>query len=289
MVDLRAKKAGREMTKTVGLIVNPVAGMGGSVGLKGTDGEMYERALGLGAVPVTPKSTKALLSHIRNRDRMRWFVAPGKMGEAYVKDFDMPYVVIGAVGRQTCAEDTQRIAGEMLDLRAELLIFVGGDGTARDIRDAIGLKIPVVAVPSGVKVFSSVFAVSARAAAEMVDAFIEGTDVREEEALDIDEDAFREGRLASRLYGYLLVPNARRLLQAGKEASSTSGSSVETKREIAAYIAGEDGDARSMLKGIVRLNMNEMPHPPSQSVIKAAQRGLSHLIGNLFGMEVQYL
>jgi len=227
------------MRKTVGLIVNPVAGMGGSVGLKGTDGEMYERALKLGAMPVTPRSTKDLLSRIGNKDRMRLLVAPGKMGEAYVKGSDIPYVVIGTVGGKTSVEDTKRIAGEMLDRRVELLVFVGGDGTARDIHDAIGQKIPVVAVPSGVKVFSSVFAVSARAAAEMVDAFIEGADVREEEALDIDEDAFREGRLASRLYGYLLVPNVRGLLQAGKEASSTSGSSVDTKKEIAAYIAGE--------------------------------------------------
>ena len=224
------------MENTVGLIVNPVAGMGGSVGLKGTDGGMYRKALELGARPVTPERTRDLLLNIRNKDRIQMFVGPGKMGEEHVKTLDIPYTVIGSLSKETSAEDTKRISDEMINKGAELLIFVGGDGTARDVYDSIGLKIPVVAVPSGVKVFSAVFSVSARAAAEMVDAFIESTDVAEEEVLDIDEDAYREGRLASRLYGYLLVPNVRKLLQGGKEASSSAVSSIENQRESAAYI-----------------------------------------------------
>jgi len=227
------------MKIAIGLIVNPVAGMGGSVGLKGTDGEMYKRALELGAKPVTPARTEDVLSHIKNTDKIALIVPPGKMGEEYIKESNIPFTVIGTVGEETSAEDTKRIAGEMVDKRIELLIFVGGDGTARDIYDAIDSKIPVVAVPAGVKIFSSVFAVSARAAAEMVDAFVEGTDVTEEEVLDIDENAFREDRLASRLYGYLVVPNVRRFLQPGKAASNVSASSVEIKKEIAAYIVEE--------------------------------------------------
>lgn len=227
------------MKNIVGLIVNPVAGMGGSVGLKGTDGETYKKALELGAQPVTPRRTKDCLSRIESKDDITLFVAPGRMGEKYVEAFNMPFMVIGAVGEETSAEDTKRIAAEMVNRGVELLIFVGGDGTARDIYDAIDSKVPVVAVPSGVKIFSSVFAVSARAAAEMVDAFVEGTDVTEEEVLDIDEEAFREDRLASRLYGYLLVPNVRRFLQSGKAASNVSVSSVESKKEIAAYIVEE--------------------------------------------------
>jgi len=227
------------MKSVIGLIVNPVAGMGGSVGLKGTDGEMWHRALELGARPVTPKRTNDVLSHIKHRGEFTLFVAPGKMGEKYVKAFDIPFTVIGTVGEETSAEDTKRIAQEMADNGVELLIFVGGDGTARDVYDAIGSKVPVVAVPAGVKVFSSVFAVSARAAAEMVDTFVEGTDVTEEQVLDIDEDAFREDRLASRLYGYLLVPDVRRFLQPGKAASNVGVSSVESKKDIAAHIVEE--------------------------------------------------
>ncbi len=227
------------MKKTVGLIVNPVAGMGGSVGLKGTDGETYKKALALGAEPVTPKRTKDCLSHIESKDDIALFVAPGKMGEEYVEAFNMPFTVIGAVGKETLAEDTKRIAAEMVNRGVELLIFVGGDGTARDVYDAIGSKAPVVGVPSGVKVFSAAFALSARAAAEMVDAFLEGADVTEEEVLDIDEDAFRDDRLASKLYGYLLVPEVRRFLQPGKAASNVSQSSKESKEEIAAFIIEE--------------------------------------------------
>jgi len=191
------------MKKKIALLVNPVAGMGGSVGLKGTDGEIYQTALQLGAKPVTPVRAMEFLSHIRSKDSIEFFVAPGKMGEEYLKDIDIPITVVGSIGQETSAQDTKQIAADMLAKGVDLLIIVGGDGTARDVYDAIGLKIPVVAVPAGVKVFSSVFAFSTRAAAEMVDAFVAGTDVTEEEVLDIDEAAFREGRLDSRLYGYL--------------------------------------------------------------------------------------
>jgi predicted polyphosphate/ATP-dependent NAD kinase len=204
--------------------------------LKGTDGEMYRKAVEMGAEPVTPTRTRDLLTHIKHRDDVSLLVAPGEMGEQHIKGFNVPFVVVGEIGPETSADDTKRIAGEMLDRGIELLIFVGGDGTARDVYDAFGSRVPVVGVPSGVKVFSSAFALSARAAAQMVDAFIEGTEVTEEEVLDIDEDAFRGDRLASKLYGYLLVPEVRRLLQPGKAASNISKTSVQSKQEIAAYV-----------------------------------------------------
>jgi predicted polyphosphate/ATP-dependent NAD kinase len=223
------------MKKTIALIVNPVAGMGGSVGLKGTDGGMYNRALELGAQPVAPARTNDLLRHIESKDSITLLVAPGRMGKEYAEDYDIPFTVIGTAGRQTSAQDTKRIAARMVHSGAELLIFVGGDGTARDVHDAIDARIPVVAVPSGVKVFSSVFAVNARAAAKMVDAFVEGVEAIEEDVLDIDEDAFRDDRLASRLYGSLLVPSVPVSLQGGKTASSVGKSAQENKKEIARY------------------------------------------------------
>lgn len=226
--------------KAIGLIVNPVAGMGGSVGLKGTDGkEMYQKAKELGAEPVTPGKTEELLSYFKHEEEIDLFVAPGVMGEQYVEPLGVSFGVIGEIGEETSAEDTKRIARKMAVNGVELLVFVGGDGTARDIYDAIGSAMPVVAVPAGVKIFSSAFAVSARAAAQMVDAFVEGSDLTEEEVLDIDEEAFREDRLASRLYGYLLVPEVRRFLQPGKAASDVAPSSRASKKEIAEYIVEE--------------------------------------------------
>jgi predicted polyphosphate/ATP-dependent NAD kinase len=237
---------GREaMGKLLGLIVNPVAGMGGSVGLKGTDGAMYQKALAMGAEPVTPARTNDLLAHIQHKDDVSLLVAPGEMGKRHVKGFVVPCEVVGKIDQETSAEDTKRIAREMVDRGIELLILVGGDGTARDVCDAIGSSVPVVAVPAGVKVFSAAFAVSARAAAEMVDAFLEGTEVVEEEVLDIDEEAFRGDRLASRLYGYLLVPEVQQFLQPGKAASNVERTAVQGKQEIAAYVV-EGMDAETL-------------------------------------------
>jgi len=225
--------------KTIGLIVKPIAGMGGSVGLKGTDGGMVEQALALGATPVAPQRAREVLAQMQRQADIAWLVAPGGMGADVVEDFGLVYLVVGAVGEQTTGEDTRRIARLMLDAGAELLVFAGGDGTARDVYDALSAlppyqRIPVVAIPAGVKVYSAAFALSPHAAAELVDAFVEGTGVVEEEVLDIDEDAFRENRLDAQLYGYLPVPAVERFLQPGKVASSASVSVGENKRDIAA-------------------------------------------------------
>jgi predicted polyphosphate/ATP-dependent NAD kinase len=228
------------MKKKLGLIVNPVAGMGGSVGLKGTDGELYREALKLGAQPVTPARTRDVVAHLAHADQIELYTAPGRMGADHIDGstavFATTSVVGGELAGETTAEDTRGIAREMMALGVELLIFVGGDGTARDIYDAVGLNLPVVAVPSGVKVFSAVFSYSARAAAELIDAFIEGAETTEEEVLDIDEAAFRQNKLASKLYGSLRVPAVKRFLQGGKEASGSGVSVRESKQQIAAYV-----------------------------------------------------
>jgi len=226
----------------IGLIVNPIAGMGGSVGLKGTDGDAVMQARLLGATPVAPDRTEAFLAHFRPRADALWLVAPGPMGEAYAASLTGQMTVIGertpqgaAAGpASTTASDTRRLARLMVESGADLIVFVGGDGTARDLLDAVGVSVPVVGVPAGVKVYSSAFALSPRAAAEMVNAFDAGTDVTEAEVLDIDEDAFRENRLEARHYGYLLVPSIQSLRQPGKEGARMTLDSLEGKRDIAA-------------------------------------------------------
>lgn len=225
--------------KKVGLIVNPVAGMGGSVGLKGTDGQMRHKAVELGATPVTPERARQFLTRIRNSDRIELLVAPGRMGEQYVSGSPE---VVGEAGEITTADDTRRIAREMVSRGVEVLVFVGGDGTARDIQDAVGLQVPVIAVPAGVKMFSAVFAVNPGAASRLVDSFLEGAGYDEQEVLDIDEEAFRQNRLASRLYGYLLTPRASWVLQRGKECSpSDAAAAVGVPKTLLGVDAVADG------------------------------------------------
>jgi predicted polyphosphate/ATP-dependent NAD kinase len=162
----------------IGLIVNPIAGMGGKVGLKGTDGEMYKRALELGAKPVTSIRIEEVLGLVK-RDDLYFFAAPGKMGEDHLKNFDFKFETIGKVNKETDSKDTKRIIRTMIEKEIKILIFVGGDGTARDVLDVVGMDVPVIAIPSGVKMFSSAFVYSTHAAAEMINGF--GEDFIEKE------------------------------------------------------------------------------------------------------------
>jgi len=242
---------------TIGLIVNPIAGMGGSVGLKGTDGDAAARARELGADPVAPGRARAFLAELGPCEDTRWLVAPGPMGGDLAKGLPGASVV-GTLASDavTAASDTRRIARAMADAGADLLVFVGGDGTARDILDGVGVDVPVIGVPAGVKVYSSAFALSPRAAAEMVTAFGEVSDLTEGarpdltegEVLDIDEDAFREDRLEARHYGYVLVPAVQALRQPGKTASQLGPDTLEAKRDMAAsFVERMDPEALILL------------------------------------------
>lgn len=218
--------------------------MGGSVGLKGTDGEMYGEALAMGAEPVSPGRTQEFLRNIAS-DQFLLLAAPGAMGAEHAEAAGFSCETIGSVAGTATADDTKKIATQMRAAGVDILAFAGGDGTARDVADAIGVQVPVIAIPAGVKVYSSVFAYSPHAAAELLDAFIAGAEVAEEEVLDIDEAAYREGRVESRHYGFLLVPVVDRLVQAGKESSGMSGSVADAKREIARVIV-EQMDAGTL-------------------------------------------
>lgn len=222
--------------KIIGLIVNPIAGMGGSVGLKGTDDGIYKKAIKLGAQPVTPQRIKTFFSYIGKKKDVMFYVAPMEMGEDYIKEFSLEYEVIGSIEGETSPKDTKRIAKKMLDKGIELLIFCGGDGTARDIYDAVQLNIPVIGIPSGVKMFSSIFALNPQAAYNLFEGFLEGAELQECEVLDIDEEAFRNDRLDSKLYGYLKVPKRKTLIQGGKKSSGNKKSEAQNKKEIAEFV-----------------------------------------------------
>ena len=227
----------------LGLIINPIAGMGGRVGLKGTDGEAYYIALKKGAKPVTPGRALEFLNSLDLED-FELYVAPKVMGEDVAKKSKHRNKIAKVVGElyseRTTAEDTKRIAKQMVDEKIGLLVFVGGDGTARDVADAIDMKIPVLGIPSGVKMFSAVFAVNPKAAAEIVKAFANGeTRIVEEEVLDIDEEAYRKNVLKARLYGYLKVPIVAGLVQSSKQPSTDIADEEDNKRAIAERIVEE--------------------------------------------------
>ncbi|MEM3673262.1 MAG: ATP-NAD kinase family protein [Candidatus Bathyarchaeia archaeon] len=225
--------------KNVGFIVNPIAGMGGAVGLKGTDGkEILEKALCLGAKSIAPARAESFLSELKPvRGRIRLIVGAGSMGEDEAKDCGFSCTVLGERKKETSAEDTIEIAEKIKEIGASLLVFCGGDGTARDIFKAINISLPVLGVPTGVKMHSAVFATDPKAAAKIVTAFLfEGLPLKEAEVMDVDEEAFRMGRVSAELYGYMLVPYEPSLIQSAKMASPVTESELRNQAAIAIYI-----------------------------------------------------
>ena len=215
--------------KTLGLIVNPVAGMGGRVGLKGSDGEAVRReALELGALPVSPERTRRALKGLSAAaDRLRIITWPKEMGADECFAAGLAAEVTGSItpGRTT-AKDTVRAARKIVGLGVDLLVFTGGDGTARNIYDALSAySVPILGIPGGVKIHSAVYAASPEKATRLIIDFLFSpgkTTVRPAEVMDIDEEAFRHNRVSARLYGYLPVPHERGLNQAAKAGSSPS-------------------------------------------------------------------
>jgi predicted polyphosphate/ATP-dependent NAD kinase len=239
----------------VGLIVNPLAGIGGRVGLKGSDGTaIVERALALGAVPAAGARAAETLSHLRDlASVLDLGTYPAEMGAEIARETGFEPAVLGSLdgtgsGGRTTGEDTRRAALDLREWGAELIVFAGGDGTARDLTTSVAATVPVIGIPAGVKIHSGVFAVSPRHAADVIGEFLAGrARLEEREVLDIDEDLFRAGIVAPRLYGYLTVPCVRDLVQRAKSASRSDPS---TARGVAFGVLGEmerDRDAYFIL------------------------------------------
>ncbi|NLL47204.1 MAG: ATP-NAD kinase family protein [Firmicutes bacterium] len=220
----------------LGLIINPIAGMGGRVGLKGTDGaETLQKALSLGAVPeANSKARRALHELLPLRPQLEVYTYPGAMGEDLAKELGFQTTVLGEIGAQTTPEDTLAAAKEMLDADVDLLCFAGGDGTARNIAQVIQTAIPVLGIPAGVKIHSGVFASHPQAAGQLMLKFFSGAELElvDGEVMDIDEEAFRGGVVTARLYGLMKIPLDPELIQMTK-----SGGNQAPEREILLGIA----------------------------------------------------
>ena len=230
----------------VGFVMNPVAGMGGRVGLKGTDGKVAE-AVARGAEPRAPDRARRAVERLSAvAPEATVSTAADPMGERLVGDAGFyPVRVVHPFGdeagnsqdggppgpTETTAEHTARavrafVSGGGAD-PVDLVLFVGGDGTATDVAaalEAVGSEVPMLGVPAGVKVYSSVFAVSPEDAAEVAAAF---SRTERREVMDIDEDAYREGEVHPELRGVARVPVADDLQSSKQTASGTVASLAE--------------------------------------------------------------
>ena len=245
--------------KKIGLIINPVAGMGGSVGLKGTD-HVVEEALRRGAVPGSEKRAEtALRELLPYKDELLICTGAGHMGGELAQrmgfrtevfsagtdtgaadapadtadtvisadlktpaDIDIP--AASAFCFATAGSDTIALGKRLLNEQADLLLFAGGDGTARDIYQAVGTELVCVGIPAGVKIHSPVYAKNPGAAGKLAAMWMSGRIKRyeEKEVLDIDEDAYRSGHINTALYGYLKIPAERALTQNRKAPTPLS-------------------------------------------------------------------
>jgi predicted polyphosphate/ATP-dependent NAD kinase len=247
-----------ERRPRLGLIINPLAGVGGKVGLKGSDGiEIVRRALERGAEREAPRRAALALARLaRLRGRIEVVACPGEMGADEARTCGLePIVLEGVVGARwgepgatlpdgsplTTADDTVAAARAMLDMGVDLLLFAGGDGTARDVCRAVGTGLACLGVPAGVKIHSAVYATTPASAGELAARFLHdrpaAAGLREAEVMDIDEDAFRSGRVSARLYGYLSVPFERALVQSAK-AGGCAGDAADLAAIAADVVNG---------------------------------------------------
>jgi predicted polyphosphate/ATP-dependent NAD kinase len=202
--------------KRIGFIVNPVAGMGGSVGLKGTDNSVAE-ARRRGAQPHAPDRAKITLGILRENTDLAFVTCSGAMGADIAKGAGITgYRVLYHYTGESSSADTKNAVRTFLENGIDLVLFCGGDGTARDVLDVTGSDVPILGIPAGVKMYSAVFAVDPASAADLVLAF-DRHHLRDAEVLDVDENAYRAGTLKTRLYGIARTPVLAGKIQVAKQ------------------------------------------------------------------------
>jgi predicted polyphosphate/ATP-dependent NAD kinase len=248
----------------LGLIVNPVAGIGGPLALKGSDGQMLvEEVQRSGALLRSSLRAVVALDVLRPlADRIRVYCYAGAMGEDAAKQAGLTVNTIGqAQALCSVAGDTVAAARALRQQSVDLILFAGGDGTARDIYDALGDDFPVLGIPAGVKMHSGVYAISPQAAGEIVLRLIKGqlVDIAPAEVRDIDEQIVREGRVQARFYGELRVPRQGQFLQqvksSGREVEALvlqdiAADFIESMEDDCLYLMGPGTTPRSIMDAL---------------------------------------
>jgi predicted polyphosphate/ATP-dependent NAD kinase len=229
----------------IGFLVNPVAGMGGKVGLKGTD-HISKNAAALGAKPIAPSRARDFFGRLKASElnsQIKLITCRGIMGENETRYAGLRAQILPVPTRkETTARDTKLAIKLMTKSKVDLIVFVGGDGTARDILEAMSGSdhVPVLGVPSGVKMYSGVFAASPRDAADVLGDFLEGSaEIVDLEVMDVDEEAFRNDRLSVRFYGLLEGPFTPMRFLGSKQLTPETENEHESQMAIARFIVEE--------------------------------------------------
>ena len=220
--------------KRIGFIINPVAGMGGAVGLKGTDGNV-EEARRRGAVPHAMERARITLTWLAREKELHFITCSGPMGadilrETGFKEFEIMYSFSG----ESSARDTKAAAHRFRAAGVDLILFCGGDGTARDVFEVTGRDIPLLGIPAGVKMYSAVFAIDPVITAELVLAS-DNKNLRDSEILDVDEEAYRAGILKTRIFGIARTPASAGKVQVAKQVYEEPNEE-RAKQEIARFM-----------------------------------------------------
>jgi predicted polyphosphate/ATP-dependent NAD kinase len=246
----------------LGLLVNPIAGMGGRAGLHGTDGPALAEARALGAEPVSALRARRTVARLLRAlapagedvtSAVTVLAPAGAMGGSLLDELGWPYEPLPGSGpghdatvpstptpadAPTAAADTRHFVRAMVQQGVSLLLFAGGDGTARDVAAALeetgGGPVPVavVGIPAGVKMHSSVFALTPEAAADIAAAYLAAPDrVGRREAEVVDR---LEVHGPPELITTMPVPAAQAGLQGAKSAGSVAATRAGDLADLAA-------------------------------------------------------
>ena len=241
----------------IALVVNPLAGLGGPSGLKGSDAPETARiAHDLGIESAIPKKIHSVLDGLKaHKSSIMFSTVSGTMGEEYFSEYDYDVRVVHSVGEQTTARDTQEAVRALEKAKPDLLLFAGGDGTARDVCSALSTRQVCLGIPSGVKMHSGVFAITPQAVVSVASSMLSRklVAVREAEVRDIDERSFQEGQVITRHFGELMVPDDQLLVQCVKCSGlpddeialhEIAAFIVETLEDDTLYLLGSGGSLK---------------------------------------------
>lgn len=229
----------------LGLVINPIAGIGGSVALKGSDGEgVAEQALALGATAKSNARAALALEILKPyQESVVIHTVSGEMGESAAQALGFETRVIYQPANEVTSEgDTEKAVAKLMTLDIDLLLFAGGDGTARNVCHIVGDKFPVLGIPAGCKIHSGVYAVTPKAAGRVVELMITNqlVSLTDADVMDIDESLFRQGIVKAKRYGEMQVPSELRYIQAVKSGGKESDELV--LQDIAADIISKMDD-----------------------------------------------